>query len=256
MHGDDQAAFHIEKISQHSVVQLRREDLQKADRASFVSHAEQIAAFELKGAGSDKILDGEAGGGQPVPRKAERLRCVHLENVVQQPEALRAVQRSGGDAEALEIVEDVDLDALQPGLGRFQPVRFDAERQVLGLDEAVVAFGKLVSEHFGVLRAQTVKIVALGWDGDAFRKAVPRRGEVQEGKLKPDGAVKIIEEVAPAIKDGGLVLVLVELIVDVLKLNGFRVIAVRHAADAIQEHPLKRDAVLRGFFLFIRPLSP
>ena len=50
------------------------------------------------------------------------------------------------------------------------------------------------------------------------------------------------------------VLVLVELIVDVLKLDGFRVVAVRHAANAVGEHPLKRDAVLCGLAFLILPL--
>ncbi len=220
-------------------------------RAYLTPHAKLIPAFELKRAGSDEILDGEAGGSQPVPRKAERLRRVHMENVVQQPQTVRTVQGSGCHAEMFEVVENVDLDTLQPGLGRFQAVRFDAEGQVLGFDEAVVAFGKLVPEHFRILRAQTVEIVALRRDGDAFRKAVPRRGEVQERELKLDGTVEIVEKIAPALKNGGLVLVLVELIVDVLKLNGFRVIAVGHTADAVREHPLKRDAVLRRLLFLI-----
>lgn len=43
---------------------------------------------------------------------------------------------------------------------------------------------------------------------------------------------------------------------DCRRYNGFRVIAARHAADTVREHPLKRDAVLCGFFLFVRPLRP
>lgn len=51
----------------------------------------------------------------------QRVRRVRIENIVQQPEALRAVQRSGHDAEALEIIENVDL------------VRLDTEGQIFGL---------------------------------------------------------------------------------------------------------------------------
>jgi len=99
---------------------------------------------------------------------------------VQQPQAVRAVQGSSCHAEMFEVVENVDLDALQPGLGRFQAVRLDTKGQVLGFDEAVVAFGKLIPEHFRIFRTQAVEIVALRRDDDASRKAVPRRGKVQK----------------------------------------------------------------------------
>ena len=225
--------------------------MQERYRTNLTPHAEHISAFKLKRAGGNEILDGKAGRGQPVPRKAKWLRRVHAEDVVQEPQTVGTVQRCGCHAEVFKIVQNVDLDAFQTGLGRFQAVRFDAESQVLGFDEAVVAFGKLVPEHIRVLRAQAVEIVALRLDGDAFRKAVPRRGEVQERELKFNRAVEIVEKIAPALKNGGLVLVLVELIVDVLKLNGFRVIAVGHTADAVREHALKRNAVLRRLLFLI-----
>ena len=69
-----------------------------------MSHAKHVSAFELKRAGRNEILDGEAGRSQPVPRKAERLRRVHAEDVVQQPQAVRTVQRCSRYAEMLEVV--------------------------------------------------------------------------------------------------------------------------------------------------------
>ena len=66
---------------------------------------------------------------------------------------------------------------------------------------------------------------------------------------------KIVEEVAPAVENGGLVLVLVELVVDILKLHGFRVVIVRHAAHAVGVHPLKGDAVLGGLLSLILTLG-
>jgi len=135
-----------------------------------------------------------------------------------------------------EVVGNVDLNTVQPGLGRFQVVRLNAEGQVLGFDEAVVAFGKLVPEHFRIFRAQAVESATLRRDSNAFRKAVPRRGEIQERELKLDGAVEIVEKIAPALENGGLIFVLVKLIVDVMKLDGFRVIAVGYAADTVREH--------------------
>ena len=81
--------------------------------------------------------------------------------------------------------------------------------------------GKLALQHPGVLGAELVEAVALQGDGDAPGVGIPRGGEVDEGELEADGGIKIVEEVAPAVENGGLVLVLVELVVDILKLHGF-----------------------------------
>ena len=51
-------------------------------------------------------------------------------------------------------------------------------------------------------------LAKVSWDAARFKK----------GQLETDGAVKVVEEIAPAFKDGGLVLVLAELVVDVLEL--------------------------------------
>ena len=66
-----------------------------------------------------------------------------------------------------------------------------------------------------------------------------------------DGAVKVIEEVAPCVKDGRLVLVLVELVIDILKLHRFAVIVICHPADTVREHPLKRNGILRRLMPFV-----
>ncbi len=256
VHGHDEAGFHVEEIGQHPVVQLRRENLQERYRTHLMPHAEHAAVFELEGGRRDEVLDGQAGGSQPVPRKAEWLRGAHMEDVVQQPQAFRAVQGGGCYAEMFEVVENVNLNTLQAGLGCFQASRFHAEGQVLSFDEAVIAFGKLILEHFRVFRAQTVEVVALRRDGDAFHKAALRRRKVQKRKLKPDRAVEIVEEITPSIKNGRLILILVELIVDVLKLNRFRIIAVSYTADSVREHTLKRDAVLRRLLFLIGLSGP
>lgn len=59
-----------------------------------------------------------------------------------------------------------------------------------------------------------------------------------------NGAVEEVEEATPLIEDSGFVLLLCQLVVDVLKLNGFGVVVVGYTADSIREHTLKRNGLL------------
>ena len=111
-------------------------------------------------------------------------------------------------------------------------------------------------QHFRVLSPDAVKFIALGRDVDAVRIAVPAGSQVEEGKLKADGAVEVVEEVAPAFKDGRFILVLRKLVVNILILDRLGVKGIRDTADAVREHPLIRDAVLRRKLLFIGLVRP
>ena len=246
MEADNQGAFHIQKIRQHPVVQFRRENLHKADRAVLFPHAELPAGAELKGSGGDEVLGGKAGGGQPVPRKGKGNLFVHVEYAMQLGQPRPPVQRLRHYAQPLEVVEQVGFNPFQPGLCRPDAVRVNAEGQVFCLNQAVVPLCQLVLQHLGVLAADVVKIIPLGRDGDGPGKGFLGRGQVEEGQLEPDGAVKVVEEIAPALEDGGLILVLGQLVIDVLKLNGLGIVAAGHAADAVRPHPFIGDAVLRG----------
>ena len=111
-------------------------------------------------------------------------------------------------------------------------------------------------QHFRVLGPDAVKFIALGRDVDAVRIAVPAGGQVEEGKLKADGAVEVVEEVAPAFKDGCFILVLRKLVVNILILDRLGVKGISDTANAVREHPLIRDAVLRRKLLFIGLVRP
>jgi len=205
---DDLAALHVQEVRQHPVIQLRGHDLDKGGRAKLPPHAEHAPVSELKGAGGDEILGGQAGGGQPVPGKAEGLLTVHVEDGVEQAQTLRAAHGGGGNAQPLEVVEDVGLNALQPGLGGSDVLPVDAEGEIFGLGEAVIALGQLVLQHIRVFLPHIVKAVLFQGNDDIPGEAVLGGGEVQEGQLEADGAVKVVEEVGPALENGGFVLVL------------------------------------------------
>ena len=55
---NDQAAFHVEKVRQHPVVQLRGKDLQKGNGPQRSAHAEAAALPELKARRSNEIFGG------------------------------------------------------------------------------------------------------------------------------------------------------------------------------------------------------
>ena len=79
---DDQTALHIQKVCQHPVVQLRRENLEEGNLSDFPAHGEVFSVSEREGAGRDEVLHGKPGGSQPVPVKQKRLLFVHVEDAV------------------------------------------------------------------------------------------------------------------------------------------------------------------------------
>ena len=76
-------------------------------------------------------------------------------------------QRGGGDAQTLEVIQDIQFNALHPGLGGLEGVRFDAEGQVLGFDQAVVALCQLIPQEGLILYADIIKLVPPPGDIDA-----------------------------------------------------------------------------------------
>ena len=133
----------------------------------------------------------------------------------------------------------------QPRLGLLHGIRFDAERQVLGLGQAVVALRKLRPQHPAVFLADIVEAVVFQRDTDILFKVRRVRAEIHERQLKMNGAVKEVQEPAPFIENGRLILLLRKLIIDVLKLDRLGVVVIAGAADAVLEHPLERDRLLR-----------
>ena len=150
------------------------------------------------------------------------------------------------------VAANVRLHPFQPCPGGRKAVRLHAEGHELCADNAVVASGDLVVQHFHILLPDAVVLVVLHGDIDAvpaFRAAPV----IEEGELERKGAVKVIEAGAPPVKDGRLIFGLGELVVDVLILDGFRVVVLRHPAHPVPVHFPVREGLLGGggnvFFL-------
>ena len=109
---DHNIAFNIQKILENPVTQLRGQNLQEADGSKLFAHAEILCAAEQEGAGGNVILCGQPGPGQIFPAESKRLRRVHAQNVMENPEPFLPVQHLGADTQPFEVVEDVRFNAL------------------------------------------------------------------------------------------------------------------------------------------------
>ena len=124
-------------------------------------------------------------------------------------------------AQHLEIVENIGFDTLQPGLCFFHAFGFNAERDVFRPNQTVVALGKLLFQHLRIFHAYIIELVMLRLNLNDLVVFAHITFMVNERKLKADAGIKVVEEVTPAFKNGVLIFVLRELIVDVIEADGF-----------------------------------
>ena len=136
---------------------------------------------------------------------------------MEQPQTFFTIYRFHHYSQPLKTVPEVIFNTLQTGFGNFDVFCLNAKGEVLGLYQSVVALGKLIVEHFCVFGTDAVKIVCLRLDGNAAFVVLGIGGHIEEGKLKSHRAVKVVEEIAPTLKNGGLVLILCKLIINIVK---------------------------------------
>ena len=144
----------------------------------------------------------------------------------------------------MKVVHQVVLDVLQPRFDLRHAVALDAVGQKLRFGQTVVALGKLLPQHLAVLGSHIIKAILLVRDADGLFKVCRIGGGVHKGQFKVDRTVEKVEKRAPFLKDGGLVLLLRQLIVDILILDGAGVVAGTDTAGTVLKHPLERNALL------------
>ena len=155
-----------------------------------------------------------------------------------------AGQRLGLHAEALEVVENIRLNAFQLGLCGAKGVGLNTKGDVLSFEKSIVALGELGLQHIGILGADVVEVILLRRDIDLLLELRDVRLLVDEGELDEDGAVEVVEKVTPVLEDGGLVLVLGELVVDVAEPDGLGIQTGVDLANAIPAHLHIGDCLL------------
>ena len=238
MQAHNQRGFHRQQIRQGTVVQVRSDNVVEGNLSAFIAEAEGTLFPEIKAARSNEVLRVQSGRSQPLPVETERRLIVHMKHVIHDFQAFLAVQRRSRNTQALEIVHQINLNALQPGLGLLDVVGINAEGDILRFRQTVISLGELTLKHFRVFLADIVKAVVLIGDNNRLLEALSPGSQVQERKLKMDAGIEVVQEIAPAFEDRRFIVVLRQLIIDILELNGLGIVLLSHPADPIGPHPL------------------
>ena len=125
MHCNDQTGFHIEEVSEHTVVEFGSENLQKRYRTELFAYAKLLAVAELKGAWSDKVLYGKTAWSKPFPLKVEIGMLVDVEHTVHERQALFTVQWFSRYTELLKVIEQIGLNTVETRFCFFDVGSFD-----------------------------------------------------------------------------------------------------------------------------------
>ena len=253
MDTDHQIFVHIQKLGQHLIRQFRGKDIQIGCRTIGVTHHKVLAALEQEAGRGNEVFRRHAALQDAVIAEIELLLFFLMKGFVHDLKPFHAVQRIGFHAQHLEIIENIGFDTLQPGLCFPDAFRFNAECDVLRPNQTVVAFGKLLFQHLRIFHTHIIELVMLRLDLDDLVVLAHIALVVDERKLKADAGIEIVEEVAPAFKDGVLILVLCQLVVNVVESDGFGIQMFLHPADTIAPHFQIRNGTLHGqpLFLFV-----
>ena len=246
VHGNDLAGIHVQKILQKLVADVGCRDAQKADGAEDTAHLEGAAVLEGKGGGRNGILRGKPAFHKVFPVKVKLGCAIHVEHIMHELQPLDTVQGFCLHPKPVEVIQQVILDVVEPGLDLCHALALHTKGDEFGLGQTIIALGKLLAQHLAVLRTNIIETVLLERNADALFKLGAVRCHVHEGQLKFDAGIEEIQETAPLLENGGLVLLLGKLIIDVLILDGAGVVAGTDPAGAILKHPLHGDGLLGG----------
>ena len=246
VYGDDLAGIHVQKILQKLVTDVGCRNAQKAGGAVDAAHLERPGVFEGKGGGRNGILYRKTAFHKVFPVKMKLGCAVHVKHIVHEFQPLDTVQRLCLHPQPVEVVEQIVLNVVQTGLDLRHALALYAKGDEFGLGQTIIALGKLLAQHLGILRTNIVETVLLVRNADALFKLGAVGRHVHKGQFKFDGAVEKVQKTAPFLENRRLILLLGELVIDVLILDGARVVVGLHPAGAILKDPLHGDGLLGG----------
>ena len=246
VHGDSQLRVQLQNLPQQLVRELGGQNLQIGRRAPIPAHPEQAGLGEVKAlAGGDGVLGAKAGAGDVPPGEPEGLPAAGVHLAVEHRQPLPSVQGLGLHPQPVEVSHHVGLHPLQPGPGLAQRTGGNAEGDVFGPVNAVVALGDLTFEHGHELPPDAVIGILLGRDIHLVPAGAVSPA-VDKGELERQGAVKVVEKGAPAVEDGGLILRGRHRVIDVLVFHSFGEQAAGELAHPVRVHRHIGDGLLGG----------
>ena len=95
---------------------------------------------------------------------------VHIEHIVHELQPLGTVQGLCLHPQSVKVVQQVILDVVQPGLDLRHAFALHAKGDEFGLGQTIIALGKLLAQHLGILGTNIIETVLLVRDTDAFLK--------------------------------------------------------------------------------------
>ena len=251
MDADHQIFVHVQKLSQHLIRQFRGKDVQIGCSTIGVAHHKVFAALEQKTGRGNEVFGRHAALQDAVIAEIELLLFFLMKGFVHDLKPFHAVQRVGFHAQHLEIVENIGFDTLQPGLCFPDTLCFDAERDVLRTHQTVIALGKLLFQHLCIFHTHIIELVVLRLNLNDLVILAHIALMVDERQLKADTGIEVVEEVAPAFKDGVFILILRQLVVNVVESDSFGIQMFLHPTDTVAPHFQIRNGTLHGQPLFL-----
>ena len=253
MDTDYQIFVHIQKLSQHLIRQFRGKDVQIGCRTIGITHHKILAALEQETGRGNEVFGRHAALQDAVIAEIELLLFLLMKGFVHDLKPFHTVQRVGFHAQHLEIIENIGFNTLQPGFCLPDTLCFDAKRDVLRPNQAVIALGKLLFQHLRIFHTHIIELVVLRLDLDDLVVLAHVAFMVDERQLKADAGIEIVEEIAPAFKDGVFILVLRQLVVNVVESDSFGIQMFLHPADTVAPHFQIWNRTLHGqpLFLFV-----
>ena len=208
MHGDDLGRIHVQKILQKLVADVGCRDAQKAGGAKDAAHLEGAAILECKGGGCNSILHGQPAFHEVLPVKVELGCAVHVEHIVHEFQPLDTVQRLCLHPQPVEVVQQIVLNVVEPGLDLRHAFALHAKGDELGLGQTIIALGKLLAQHLGILRTNIIETISLVRDTDAFLKLGAVGCHVDKRQLELDAGIKKVQKAAPFLENCSLIFLL------------------------------------------------
>ena len=116
VHGDNLGRIHIEEVFQQLVADVGCRDAQKACGAKDATHLKGAAVLEGKGGRRNGILHRKAAFRKVFPVKVKLAGTVHVEHIVHEFQPLDTIQGLCLHTQPVEVVQQVILDVVEPGL--------------------------------------------------------------------------------------------------------------------------------------------